>query len=90
MPTSTSASRAPSTTVAGGPPEPAAGIAARLTAVEGAIADPATPASQLPSLGESQQDLEAALVEDPALFASVSARLPPTISSKLCSLRISS
>ena len=82
---STSASPAPSTSVTTVPPDPAAGVATKLQTVETGIGDPATPASQLPGLGEAQQDLEAALVEDAGLYSRVSALLPEPVRSAVAS-----
>lgn len=62
---------------------PQADLAARLTAAETAIRDPATPASQLSALGQAQQQAYRSLVAHPewdaGVLALVPQRLRPTV-----------
>jgi membrane-bound lytic murein transglycosylase B len=73
LPTTTPPRAAPAATTA------ADRLAAELTTAETAIRDPATPASELPALGHSQQRAYRALVRHPGLVPEVLAQLPPML-----------
>ena len=84
--TTTTAAPAPATTTTLAPTttttlSPQAGVASTLVAAETAIRNPATPAAQLPALGQSQQQAYRTLVSHPEWDAEVLALVPERLRS---------